>query len=430
MPLLRRWSSLRALIFLLSAVCLLLALLCGPAHSQNVPDRPLLLAGPSGPVHLSVSARAISYQRKQYTLAFFSIAWHALGLWLLLASRASSAIRTAVYRVLHRAQPPPGKAPPFLATLFYFAFYTLALAIWSLPISLISLLLERAYGFSNETWPTFCRDLITAWLTGLIMAPVIWLAYRLYGKSPARWWLWLWAALMPLLFVQFVLQPVLIAPLYNRFTPLPDGKLRQDILALAGRAGVTGARVFVSDTSVRTRHVNAYVAGLGPTTRIVINDTALHTLPEDELLAMLGHELGHYVEGHVWVLLASSTAGAGLFLFAAARLLPYLHRKYGPRWELAGLTDLAALPLVMLVLYLFLMAQEPLANAISRILEHRADAYGLRLTGLNDANARLFASFAERDYSDPDPPWLIQFWFGTHPTLVDRIAFARSFRSR
>ncbi len=187
----------------------------------------------------------------------------------------------------------------------------------------------------------------------------------------------------------------------------------------------------MEDTSRRTRHVNAYVTGLGPSTRIVLNDTALQTLPPDQgLLAMMGHEMGHYVEGHIWVGFATGALGAGVFFWLLSRLLPWAAHRGGGRWRLHGPGDLATLPLVLLLASLFLLAQAPVASGISRALERRADAFGLRVTGRNEATARLMVGFAERDFSDPDPPFLFHLWFGSHPTLSERIAFALRHKPR
>ena len=220
----------------------------------------------------------------------------------------------------------------------------------------------------------------------------------------------------------------IVSPAFNKYTPLPDTPLRAKILALADRAGITGANVFVEDTSRRTRHVNAYVTGIGPTTRIVINDTALQTLPEDQMLAMIGHEMGHYVEGHLWAGMfgADCRVWARFCGFCPALLPILIRRERQTSGGLNGPTDLAAIPLLSLLIALFLIIQAPIASGISRYLEHRADAFGLRLTHLNGAMIRLFIGFAERDYSDPDPPAVLQFWFGTHPTLKERIEFART----
>ncbi len=139
---------------------------------------------------------------------------------------------------------------------------------------------------------------------------------------------------------------------------------------------------------------------------------------------MLAHEMGHYVEGHSWINFAAGVAGAGVFLWLASRLLPWEMSRWGKRWKLQGLCDPAALPLILLTIQLFLLAQDPIENVLSRALEHRADAFALRLTGDGDSLARLFVRFAEIDYSDPNPPAILHFWFGTHPTLSQRIAFA------
>ena len=188
--------------------------------------------------------------------------------------------------------------------------------------------------------------------------------------------------------------------------------------------------MFVEDTSRRTSHVNAYVTGIGPSTRIVLNDTALQRLPEDQILAVVGHEMGHYAENHVLVGVGVGAVGSGLLFALLAFVLPRIVRKHGATARIRGLNDLAALPLVMLTIYAINLSTAPIRSAISRELEHRADVFGLRITGLNEATARLMVGFAERDLADPDPPRLLHLWFGTHPTLKERIYFALHFRSR
>lgn len=405
-----------------------LCLFALPAFGQGPSPLPAAAPVAAESFEPKVPPRAIAYQRSHRVLSLSGLGWHLLGLGLLLRSGLSARLREAVYRALRRSPPDPPAPPPFRAVALFFAAYLLFLTLWGLPFGLAEFLIERRFGFSTQTFPRLLSDTILGYLFGLILIPVVWGGYRLYARCPKRWWLWLWALLTPLIFVQIVLQPVLIAPAYNTFTPLAPGSTRDRILALAQRSGITGARVFVTDTSSRTRHVNAYVTGLGPTTRIVLNDTALKSLPEDQLLAMMGHEMGHYVEGHIWVQFFGNVFGAGAFLWLVSCLLPWIAGRWGRRWGLREVSDLAALPLVMLVLSLFMVLQAPIAAAESRALERRADAFGLRITGLSVPMARLFVGFAERDYTDPDPPPLLQFWFGTHPPLRERIAFALNAR--
>jgi Zn-dependent protease with chaperone function len=273
----------------------------------------------------------------------------------------------------------------------------------------------------------WCVDLLKLLVTGWIVIPLFWAIVTLIARYPRRWWVFATAIVAPVLLVTIVLEPVLLSPLFNSYRPLSAGPLRSTILGLAARAGIRSAEVLVEDTSRRTSHVNAYVTGLGPSARIILNDTAIRQLPEDQLLAMVGHEMGHYVEGHIWVGFWSGCIGIATLFWFGCRLLPAAARSFGAsRGNIKGMTDIAAIPLLLLFLNLFLLVQDPVANGISRSLEHRADAFGMRLTHLNEATARLMIGFAERDYSDPDPPALYQFWFGTHPSLSERIRFALS----
>lgn len=385
-------------------------------------------APPADPYTPHVPARAIAYQREARILGLFGLFWHLLGLWLLLRTGLSVRFRDMAWG--RRAQTDGRTSPPPVAVLLrYYALFVVTMGLWVLPISLLRFRLEHAYGFSNQGIGAFFRDVALNRGIDFAEFPLLWGVYRLMARSPGRWWLWMWAATAPLLFFIIVIQPVAIAPLFNRYTPLAPGPLRDKILALAAKSGITGGRVFVENTSVRTEHVNAYVTGLGPSTRIVLNDTALRLLPEDQILAMVGHEMGHYVEGHIWWGFAIGALGAGAFLWPVSVLLPLLEERRRKSWRTIGVLDLAAMPAIFLAVSLFLLLQSPVESAISRVMEHRADAFGLRVTGLDDATARLMVGFAERDYSDPDPPRWLQFWFGTHPTLKERIAFARSYRA-
>ena len=385
--------------------------------AQNVPAPRTLQANASEYVP-HIPPQALRYQRQRRTLALFGMAWNLLGLWLILRTGAAARLRD------RSGQKDFAVVPPFRAVLLYYALFSLILRLWNLPVGLAGLAIEHRFGFSHETLAGYFSDTLLDFAFNLPLAILLWGGLRLMARSPRHWWQILWTALVPVLVFLFVLQPVVIAPAFNHFTPLPEGPLKEHILTLAGKAGISGARVFVEDTSRRTRHVNAYVTGIGPSTRIVINDTALQQLPEDQILAMVGHEMGHYVEGHIWFGMLGAILGAGGFLWLLSRLLPALVTKKVRGRHRHGLTDLAVLPLILLLVSVFLLVQEPLASAISRYQEHRADVFGLRVTQRSAAMARLFVGFAERDYSDPDPPALLQFWFGTHPTLHERIDFA------
>jgi STE24 endopeptidase len=414
-------------------IALILCLVAISADAQRTAlPAPNAVAVPTTAVHSDpytphIPPRAIAYTHTQRTLSLLGIAWSLLGLWLFVRSGGSTRMRNRVYSLVHQPLPDENRPPPFRALLVFYGLYTLLLMLWNMPFGLAELATEWRYGFSHESLAMYLVDAAKDWGIGLLVAPLLCGLMWLIMRSPRRWWLWMWGLTMPLLIGVLILQPIVIAPLSNTYTPLPAGPLRSRILALAARAGVSRADVFVEDSSRRSAHVNAYVTGVGPAARIVLNDTAIQMLPEDQLMAMIGHELGHYVEKHIWYGLLSGTLGAGAFFYLAFRLWPILERRtLHSKTGLRGPLDLATLPLLFFCLNVALLVQEPIANAESRYMEHRADAFGLRLTGLNKATARLMVGFAERDFSDPDPPALLHFWFGTHPTLKERIRFALS----
>jgi Zn-dependent protease with chaperone function len=376
-----------------------------------------------------VSADAVSYQRKGRTLSLVRMGWSLLGLWLFLQSGAASKLRDLIEKNLRIRNTNLEDPPGFVPLALYIVILSLLLWVWSLPFDIAGLLLERRYGFGTQSISGLLGDGLIAQAFGLLTVPLIWAAYRVHARYNRTWWLWIWAVMAPLLYVVIVLQPIVFSPMFNSYTPMPNSPLKSDILAVADLAGVRTATVLIENTSKRTRHVNAYVTGLGPSARIVINDTAIRELPEDQLLAMIGHELGHYVEHHIMVGYISSLLGLGVFLWLCSIAFPLITLQRS-RWGSRGINDIAMLPALMLFVSLFLLVQAPIENAISRTLEHRADAFGLRLTHLNTATARLMMGFAERDYSDPDPPAILHFWFGSHPTLNERIAFALSYRQR
>jgi STE24 endopeptidase len=380
----------------------------------------------SDPYTFHLPPRAIAYRHTQRALGLVGMVWGLFGPWLFVRFGGSVWLRNAVYRLIRQPLPDENAPPKHRTLQIFYLFYTLILLFWNMPFGLAALATEWRYGFSHQSLAMYLIDAAKSWGIGLLLAPLLSGIYWLVARSPRHWWLWLWGLTLPLLIGIVIVEPD-ARELHNTYVPLQVGSLRTKILALATRAGAPHAVILVEDTSRRTTHVNAYVNGLGPTARIVLNDTALQTLPEDQLLAIIGHELGHYVEKHLWYGALSGAVGSGTFYLLAFCLWPYLERRTRrSKTGLRGTMDLAALPLLFLYLSVAILAQEPIANAESRYMEHRADAFGLRVTGLDTATARLMVGFAERDYSDPDPPALLHFWFGTHPTLKERIAFALS----
>ncbi len=309
------------------------------------------------------------------------------------------------------------------AALFYAAFSFLYLC-WNLPLGFLGYRIERSYGFATYGLGLWTMDRVRGYLIGLLTVPAVWLGYLLLERSPRKWWLWLWLASIPWTVAMTVASPLLVLRAYNRFEPLPPSPLRERLLILAQKAGIGDAKVYRVDSSKRTTKVNAYVAGIGPTKRIVIWDTTLRAMPEDQIVAIVGHEIGHFVLRHVWWNVVIGIPGMLLFLWLLSRVLPLAIEKIGTKAGARNLHDIAGLPLAMLILNVFLFIQTPVESAISRYEEREADKFGLELTHLNEPTAQAFISFVESNYADPDPPKFIVFWFYSHPPLRERVEFA------
>ncbi|GDX40236.1 putative metalloprotease YhfN [Armatimonadota bacterium] len=417
----------KRLVLLIS--CIVLLFLPYFASAQSRPAvAPMQAEVRRDPFTPHIAPRAITYQRLHRVIGITGIGWGILGLWLFLRMGYTTRLRSSLYHLLKCSLPEGESPPPFRVLTLYVLGFLVVMRLWNLPFSLASRGVEGYYGFLRQGLGGYFQDMSLNLLLECVSIPFLWGGYWLYTRSPKHWWRWVWAILTPLLLFQFVIQPILIAPLFNTYMPLPESPLKRSIMDLAGRVGIPETRVFVEDTSRRTAHVNAYVIGLGVSRRIVLNDTLLKELPNDQILAVVGHEMGHYMEGHMWVNLVSSILGAGFFLWLFARLLPFQVDRLRRRGVVSHTTDIAGLPMILLTVTLFIVLQYPVVNLESRYLEHRADTFALRTTHLAEATARLQVGFAERDFADPNPPRLLHLWFGTHPTIHERIEFALSWR--
>jgi STE24 endopeptidase len=223
------------------------------------------------------------------------------------------------------------------------------------------------------------------------------------------------------LLASFVYQ-VVVEPLFNSFEPLPDGSLRSQILRLADREGVRVDDVLVADASRRTTTLNAYVSGFGGTRRVVVYDNLVESLPEDEALSVVAHELAH--ARHNDVVTGSLLGAAGAVLGVGLLALLLGTGRLGRR----SMAEPAVVPLVLALLAIGSLLASPVQNTISRQIETRADVDALRAAPNPEAFAAMQRQLALRSLADPTPPAWSQFWFGSHPTTLTRIAIARSGR--
>ena len=283
-------------------------------------------------------------------------------------------------------------------------------------------------GLAAGTWTRWFRDLVLASVIGwllLSLALVGWLAAE--RVWPESWWVVVAAVAAFLVVVLSFLVPVVIEPLFATFTPLPDGPLRARLLDLAERDGVPVRDVLVADASRRTTALNAYVSGLGSTRRVVVHDTLVDRDRDDEVHAVVAHELGHVVAHDVRTGTVLGAVGAVVAVAAAAVALSW-------SWLLdlahtSTATDPAVVGLLIAAGAWAGLLGAPLQNAVSRRVERRADQHCLDLTADPSTVAVMHRSLAVVNLGSLRPPRLLALWFGTHPTSPERIAAARAWAS-
>jgi len=302
------------------------------------------------------------------------------------------------------------------------AFVTLTV-VWVavLPLGVAGHWWAMRYGLTHQPWAPWLKGHVIAFavqavLVCAVVAGVVWLAGRY-----RRWWLVAGPALAVVGTVFALAQPVVIQPLFTNTKPLPDKRLAAEVQRLGDRIGVTVSTVQVSDASRRTTVPNAMTVGIGPTRRVVFDDTILDGRFSDaELESVAAHELGHVKRRHVW----KGVAWFALFLVPGLALVAWATERRG------GLRDPALVPLALLVTFAFTLAIGPFANAVSRRYEAEADWISLTATNDPDAAVGLERRLATASLADPDPPAWIRLLYATHPTTMQRIAMAEAYRER
>ena len=307
----------------------------------------------------------------------------------------------------------------------YALVFGAAYSLLTLPLSYYSgFILPHRYQQSNQTLKGWVSDqlkaaLLSAIIGGLLLEGTYWLLRVL----PAMWWLWAGVAYLLLGVLLANLAPVLIAPLFFKFTPLDDEELTELLTTLANRAGTSVRGVYRFDMSRRTKSANAALMGIGNTRRIVLGDTLLDEFASDEIETILAHELGHHVHKDIWLgMLVNATVTLG-GLFVANLGLVWGVRSFG----FDGLADIAALPLFSIVMGLFGLLTMPLSNGYSRWRERMADHYAMQSTGKPLSFASAMTRLANQNLADADPEAWVEFLLHSHPAISKRVAAATAF---
>ena len=310
----------------------------------------------------------------------------------------------------------------------------LTLALVSLPVDVYGQHVSRAYGLSVQGWGSWLGDWAMGQLLTLAIAvPMLLGLYAIVRRSPDRWWLYFWLLTVPVAVLLVFVGPVLLDPLFDTFEPLEQTQpqLVEPIESVAVRGGleIPRERLFEMKASEKVTTYNAYVTGLGATKRVVVWDNTARDLTIPQTQFIFGHELGHYVLGHVYQEIAFVLAILLACFWLGRKLVSWLLARWGEGWGVRGVGDWASLPVLILALSVMLFVATPVQSAFSRYCEHQADVYGLEVThGLLPDSAQVaaatFQKLGEKSLAYPTPNPLLVFWSYGHPPIADRMEFA------
>ena len=366
-------------------------------------------------------ARSNRYFEGGYWLILWGALIAFLVDWFLLRFRLSHRFREWAERRTKRAWLVPG-----LYAVPYLLIGTLLTLPWTVYTRFFR---ERQYDLMEQDLGAWFGEYAIGVALNLVLLPLVVTAiYAVIRRAPRNWWLWGTGVAGALIGTMVLVGPVFIAPLFNTYTEMPDGPLRDRIVAMAAEHDVPADNIYVFDQSKQTKRISANVSGIGPTIRISLNDNLLERTSDEEVLAVMGHELGHYVRGHVVLLFAALLAIVAAGLFIASRAAPWLIARHGERWGVRDLADPASVPVLGLILTVYFLGATPILNTIIRVNEVDADAFGLDASREPDGMARVDMRLSEYRKISPGP--IEEFIFFDHPSGESRVRMAMEWKAR
>ena len=285
---------------------------------------------------------------------------------------------------------------------------------------------ERRYGRTQQPLADFLMQDAIGIALSTVFAGLFFLGvYALIRRTGKHWWLWSGGLAAVAGGAALLLAPTVIEPLFNEYQPIPQGEVRDAVLAMANAVNIPADRIFIYDGSRQSNNFTANVSGIGGAARIAISDVALKQASLDEVRAVTGHEIGHYVLGHVWRFVIMLSVLAIVFFFLADRLFARFARLFGSKTIQIG--DPRGLPVLIFVLSLLGIFAVPITNSLTRIGESEADAYSLQMVNLPDALAGALVKTAEYRYPRPHP--VQEMLFYTHPSVERRVRRAMEWKA-
>jgi STE24 endopeptidase len=372
--------------------------------------------------------RAIAYARARHVLYFAGTAWGFAILGLVLALHLGPRYRNWAEAATRKR---------ILQAYLFAPLLLLTVDLLELPVSMYAHRLAVAYDQSIQPWGSWFWDWTKGELLQFAVAGVVlWILYAVIRRSKRRWWFWFWLAALPMVVFLMFVEPLVIEPMFYDFQPLarkqPALVDQMEKVVARGGLAIPPDRMFEMNASAKLKAVNAYVAGIGASKRVVVWDTTIQKMTTPEILFVFGHEMGHYVLGHIWLGMGLAAGGILISLFLAYHGMTRALARWGGRWGIRGLDDWASLPVLLLAISILGFFGQPVSNYFSRVMEHNADIYGLEVIhGIvpdsSQAAARGFQKLGEISLDDPNPSRFIEFWMYDHPSTRDRVRFAAEY---
>ena len=316
-----------------------------------------------------------------------------------------------------------------LQTWIYWAEYLVITTILGAPLAIYEgYTREHQYGLATQTLGPWLWDQCKGLMIGVVLGGLLVMAlFGIVRRLPRTWWIW--GAVVSMVFVVFavLVSPVYLQPLFNKITKLNDPKVTVPILSMARANGIDAKDVYQVDASKQTTRMSANVSGFGQTMRITLNDNLLRRGSPEEIQAVMGHEMGHYVLNHIYKdLLLFSPIMIVLGFVLLKWSLDWSLGRWGARWQIRGISDVAVIPLVILILSIFGFVATPILNTYVRTAEREADMFGLNASRQPDGFAQAAIHLGEYRKMRPGP--IEEFLFYDHPSGYDRIHAAMQWK--
>jgi STE24 endopeptidase len=413
------------------ALLLLLATLLAAQTPPVLTIPPAAQAGPGFNAEAATNAwlatqtpaqkvRSDAYFEGGYWLILWDFLYGAGIAILLLSTGLSRRMREAAERLTKRKP---------LVTWLYWAQYAIALFLASFPLAVYEgFLRERQYGLMNQTFAAWLVDQSKDLALNIVLVGLLLMAlFAVVRRLPRTWHVW--GAVVAIAFVMIgaLIFPVFIAPMFNQYTLLTDAQIREPILRLARQNGIRASAVYQMDESRQSKRVSANVSGLLGTERITLNDNLLRRCSPQAVLAVMGHEMGHYVLNHAYKTMAFLTIILVTFFAFLRWGLAWSLARWGGRWGIRDICDPAVVPLVFLIASMFFFAITPVMNTLTRTQEYEADIFGLNTARQPDGEAETDMLLGEYRKLDPAP--LEEFLFFDHPSGRTRIYAAMRWKA-